>query len=83
MGYLAVYHLRDCSIRFRLMNPFSVFTAELPAISLETPGDYVILTDNLSSIRAMESLKISLHTHPIVFECKLKIWELGQGGLVG
>jgi hypothetical protein len=42
------------------------------------PWDYVILTDSLSSIRAMESRKICLHTHPIVFEFKQKIWELGQ-----
>jgi hypothetical protein len=67
------------------MSPSRVFTAELTAISVarihiffKTAGYHVILTDSLSSIRAMESRKICLHTHPIVFEFKQKIWELGQ-----
>jgi hypothetical protein len=47
-----VYHSRARSIRFRLMSPSSVFTAEFTAISValihiffEAPWDYVILTD--------------------------------------
>jgi hypothetical protein len=62
-----------------LLSPFSVFTAEFTAISVapihisvETPGDYVILNDSLNSICAMESRKTSLHTHSIVFKCKQK-----------
>jgi hypothetical protein len=43
----------------------------------ETPGDYAILTDNISSIRDIESQKISLYTRPIVFGCKQIIWEVG------
>jgi hypothetical protein len=39
-------------------------------------GRYLILSDSKSSIRAMESRKISLHTHPFVYECKQKCWQL-------
>jgi uncharacterized glyoxalase superfamily protein PhnB len=56
------------------------FSVVLVHISFEIPGEYVILTDSLSSILAMESRKISLHTHPTVYECKQKFWELGQSG---
>jgi hypothetical protein len=40
----------------------------------------LILTDSISSIRAMESRKISLHTHPFVYECKQKWWQLARSG---
>jgi hypothetical protein len=43
-------------------------------IENEALGRYLILTDSMSSIRAMESRKISLHTHPFVYECKQKCW---------
>jgi hypothetical protein len=69
----AVHHMMDCNIGFRMRGPASVFTAELAAIRMtmdhiekESPGRYLILTDSISSIRAMESRKISLHTHPFV-----------------
>jgi ribonuclease HI len=65
----------------------SVFTLELAAIRMamdhienETLGRYLILTDSLSSITAMESRKISLHTHPFVYECKQKCWQLTRSG---
>jgi hypothetical protein len=84
-GGHAIYHSQDCSIGFRLASSSSVFTDELIAVSIdliyisfEIPGEYVILTNSLSSIRAMENRKISLHTHPIVYECKQKTWELGR-----
>jgi hypothetical protein len=56
-------------VSFRLMSPSRVFmfTAELTAIcvaliqkSFKTAEDYVILTDSLSSIRAMESHSLSV-----------------------
>jgi ribonuclease HI len=63
--------------------PTSVFTAELAAIHMamdhidnETLGRYLLLTDSMSSIRVMESRQISLYTHPFVYECKQKCWQL-------
>jgi ribonuclease HI len=49
-------------------------------IENEALGRYLILTDSKSSIRAMESRKISLHTHPFVYECKQKCWQLARSG---
>jgi hypothetical protein len=34
----------------------------------------------MSSIRAIESQKISLHTHPFMYERKQKSWHLAQSG---
>jgi ribonuclease HI len=83
----AVHHSIDCNIGFPMRGPASVFTAEHAAIRMATDhmenealGRYLILTDNMSSIRAMESRKISLHTHPFVYECKQKFWQLTRSG---
>jgi hypothetical protein len=68
-----VHHSIDCNIGFRMKEPASVFTAELAAmdhIESSALGSYLILTDSMSSIRAMQSRKISLHTHPFVYKCK-------------
>jgi hypothetical protein len=54
----AVHHSMDCNIGFRMRGSTSVFTAELAAmghIKNEALGRYLILTDSMSSIRAMES----------------------------
>jgi ribonuclease HI len=79
----AVHHSIDCNIGFWMRGPASVFMAELAAICMamdhmenEALGRYLILTDSMSSIRAIESRKISLHTHPFVYECKPKCWQL-------
>jgi ribonuclease HI len=86
-GGFAVYHSENCKISFHLKSPTSVFTAELIAIytalahiSFEQPGRFLIATDSLSSIRAMQSQKISYHTHPGIYECKQKIFELKISG---
>jgi hypothetical protein len=49
-------------------------------IENEALGRYLILTDSMSSIMAMESRKISLHTHPCVYEGKQKFWQLTRSG---
>jgi hypothetical protein len=83
----AVHHSIDCNIGFRMRWPVSVFTAELEVIRMamdhlenEALGSYLILTDSMSSIMAMETRKISLHTHPFVYECKQKCWQLTRSG---
>jgi ribonuclease HI len=72
-------------IRWAAIWSASVFTAELAAIRMamdhivnEALGRY--LTDSMGSIRAMESRKISLHTHRSVCECKQKCWQLTRSG---
>jgi hypothetical protein len=68
-----------------MRGPASVFTVELAAIRMamdhienEALGRYLIFTDSISSIRALESRKMSLHTHPFVYECKC--WQLTISG---
>jgi hypothetical protein len=75
-----VHHSVYCNIGFRLRGPKNVFTAELAAIRMamdhienESLGRYLILSESMSSIRPMESRKISLHTHPFVYEYKQKL----------
>jgi hypothetical protein len=65
-----------------MRGPACVFTAELAAIRMamdqienEALGRFLILTDSMSSIR-----EISLHTHPFVYECKQKCWQLTRSG---
>jgi hypothetical protein len=77
----AIHHSIDCKIGFWIRGPASVFTAELAVIRIamdhkgnEALGRYLILTDSMGSIRAMESRKILRHTHPFVYECKQKCW---------
>jgi hypothetical protein len=79
----AVHHSIDCNIGFWM----KIFTVEVAAIRMakdhienEALGRYLILTDSMSSIRAMESRKISLHTHTFVYECKQKCWQLARSG---
>jgi hypothetical protein len=88
----ADHHSIDYNIGFQMRGTSECFTVELAAISMakdhiinETLGRYFILTDSMSSIRAMQSQKISLHTHPFVYECKQKCWQLTIGivGIVG
>jgi ribonuclease HI len=83
----AVHHSMECNIGFRTRGAATVFTAELAAIRMamdhienEALRSYLILTDSMSTIRAMESRKISLHTHTFVYECKQKCWRLTRSG---
>jgi ribonuclease HI len=64
---------------FKLPSPAGVFSAELSALFMalrhikeviQPPEKCLILTDSLSSIKAMLSRRISWRTHPIVYECK-------------
>jgi hypothetical protein len=42
----------------------------------------MIVTDSLSSIQAIQSRKISYHTHPGIHECKQKLFDLKNTGRV-
>jgi ribonuclease HI len=83
----AVHHTIDCNIGFQVREPTSVRTVELAAIHMamdhiknEALRRYLILTDSKSLIRAMESRKITLHTHSFVYEWKQKCWQLARSG---
>jgi hypothetical protein len=56
-----------------------VFTALLTALHFvgsSQPGEFLILTDSLSSIETLRSRKISPKTHSVVYECKEALWRL-------
>jgi ribonuclease HI len=56
-----------------------VFTALLTALRfMESgqPGEFLILTDSLSSIEALRFRKISPRTHSVVYEYKEALWRL-------
>jgi hypothetical protein len=71
------------SFGYRLQEPSGVFNAEITALLTALhfagsgqPGEFLILTDSLSSIEALRFWKISLRTHSVVYECKEVLWWL-------
>jgi hypothetical protein len=50
-------------------------------VVIRPPDRCLILTDSLSSIKAMLSRKIAHQTLPLVYECKQLCWSLCQNGI--
>jgi hypothetical protein len=72
-----VYQLNGGEISYRLRKPIGVFTSELSAIFMalvqignHQPGEFIILSDSMSSLRALQTRKISPRTHSLVYEIK-------------
>jgi ribonuclease HI len=71
------------SFGYRLQEPSGVFTAVITAlftalhfVGSVQPGEFLILTDSLSSIEALRSWKIPPRINCIVYECKEVLWWL-------
>jgi ribonuclease HI len=71
----------------RLVEPSGVFISELTAIlyalvhiKTHSPGRYIILTDSLSSVYALESRIISPKVHELVYHCKEAFGQLNEIG---
>jgi ribonuclease HI len=93
----AVHQMGVGEFGYKIPSPADVFTAELSALftalrhiaeDIRPPERCLILTDSLSSIKAMLSRKIAHQTHPLVYECKqlcrsLWMWISSHLGLVG
>jgi ribonuclease HI len=67
------------------MRPSSVLSAEVSAIRMALEhiqicprGQYLILSDSLSSLMAMQSRRITCKTHPWVYDSKQIYWDLQQ-----
>lgn len=80
-----VYHGENFEVGYRLQEPSGVFTAELTAIfyALEhirthQPGQYLILTDSMSSVCALQSRVISPKRHSMIYDIKEALWRLGE-----
>jgi hypothetical protein len=74
----------------KIPSPDGVFTAELSALFtalrhiakvIQPPERCLILTNRLSSSKAMLSRKIVHQSHPLVNECKHLCWSLCQNGI--
>jgi ribonuclease HI len=82
-----VYHHENFELGLRLHEPSGVFTSELTAIfralvhiKTHSPGNFLILSDSMSSIDALRSQCISPNTHTLVYDCKEAFWVLHRLG---
>jgi len=41
-------------------------------------GDFIVITDSLSSLEALESQRISFKTYTLILECKEVLWKLQE-----
>jgi ribonuclease HI len=82
----AVHQMVVSAFRYKIQGPAGVFTAELSALFTalrhiaevpRPPERCLILTDSLSSIKAVLSRKIAHQIHPLVYECK-QLWPVPE-----
>jgi ribonuclease HI len=76
----AFHRTREGGFGYKISNPTGIFTAKLTAlfVTLQNISEIIqplekclILTDSLSSVKALLSRRISNHrTHPVVYECE-------------
>jgi hypothetical protein len=71
---LAFHRTGEGGFGYKISSPAGIFTAELTALFvtlrhieevIQTPEKCLILTDSLSSVKALLSRKISHRTHPL------------------
>jgi hypothetical protein len=83
----AVHQMVVGGFGHKIPSPAGVFTAELSVLftalrhigeAIRPPERCLILTDSLSSIKAILSREIAHQTHPLVYECKQLCWSLCQ-----
>jgi ribonuclease HI len=82
-----IHNYNECKIEQKLQSPSSVFSAEILAIksalehiSNKPQGKYIISTDSMSSLMALESRKFSCRSHPFVLLTKQIYFELQISG---
>jgi ribonuclease HI len=83
----AIHNNSDCKLEQRLQSPSSVFSAEILAIksaleyiTTKPQGKYIIFSDSMSSLMALESRKFSCQSHPIVLHCKQIYYDIQRSG---
>jgi ribonuclease HI len=85
-----ILHFDVGGFGYNIIGPAGVITAELNALFtalrhiaeiIWPPERCLILTDSLSSIKAMLSSKIAHHSHPLVYVCKQLCCSLCQNGI--
>jgi ribonuclease HI len=78
-------HNRNYETVHQLAKTSRVFSAEISAIRMALGhtqicprGRYLILSNSLSSLMAMQSRRITCKTHPWVYDSKQNYWDLQQ-----
>jgi ribonuclease HI len=80
----AVHQMGVGGFGHKIPSRAGVFTAELSALftALQHIAEVIlILTDSLSSVKAILFRKIAHQTHSLVYECKQLCWSLCQNGI--
>jgi hypothetical protein len=81
------FHRTGEGVGYKISSPAGIFTAELTTLFvtlrhigevIQLPEKCLILTDSLSSVKALLSRKISHRIHPLVCECKQMFSDLGS-----
>jgi hypothetical protein len=77
--YARWHRTEEGGFGYKISSPAGIFTAELTTLFvtlrrieevIQPPGRCLILTDSLSSVKALMFRKITYRTHPLVYECK-------------
>jgi hypothetical protein len=86
----AFHRTREGGFGYMISSLTDIFTAKLTALFvtlrhigevIQPPEKCLILTDSLSSLKALLSRKISHRTHPLVYECKQMCNDLLEDGV--
>jgi ribonuclease HI len=82
-----VYYSGGFEYCFRLREPSGVFTSEMSAIFValiqigaRRPGRYLVVTDSMSSLKALKTRRVAPRTHSLVYEIKEACWWLTNNG---
>jgi hypothetical protein len=82
-----VYHAGGSKSSFCLREPSGVLTSVMSVIFVALiqirarhPGRYLIVTDSMSIINALQTRKVALRTHSLVNETKETCWWLKNNG---
>jgi hypothetical protein len=79
-----IYHPESS---FRLREPSGVFTSEMSAIFValiliraHSPGRYLVVADNMSSLKALQTRRVAPRTQSLEYEIKEACWWLNING---
>jgi ribonuclease HI len=65
-------------VQLPLREPSEVFTSEISAIflALTQPGRYLVVTDSMSYLKALQTRRVAPRTHSLAYEIKEACWWL-------
>jgi hypothetical protein len=82
-----IYHSGGPESSFRLRKPSGVFTSEISVIFValiqiraRRTGRYLVVTDSMSSLKALQTRRVAPMAHSLVYEIKEACWWLKNNG---